>query len=205
MVAAAGISAVGSLMGARKASKSALRAQREYNKIAQAQLDFAMEQYNDWEAVFGPVQDILSEYYSNLTPELIEAQGLEEFELEKEAQMGYLRETLAQRGIATSGIAAEAETQAALASASTRARIRAEAPMKAAQQQAEFLRIGLNQNPANSVLNVMGNQANTAGNMALSAGQAAGQAQRAAIGATTDFITDIIDQFGQNKTGGQNG
>ena len=204
MVIAAGISAAGSMFSANKASSAAKKASKEANKIAKAELDFAMERYDDWQAVFGPIQDTLSNYYNNLTPELITAQGLENYELEKDTALTHVRETLAQRGLGTSGLAAGVELQTELASAETRARIRAEAPMKVAQQQMSFLNAGLGsgENAANGVQGVLSGQAQTAAQVASNAGAAAGKAQGAATSAVTDFITSAVEQFGNTKKAG---
>lgn len=163
-----------------------------------------MDRYHDWKSVFGPIEDTLSSYYNNLTPELITAQGLQDYEQEKTAALTHVRETLAQRGLGTGGLAAGVELQTQLASAETRAKIRAEAPMKVAQQQLSFLNAGLSSgnNAANGVQNVLSNQSQVAGSNAQNAGAAAGRAQGAATSAIVDFINNTAEQFGDTKKAG---
>ena len=63
LTAVAGATVIGAGMQASSASDAA-------DAAAQAsaeELAFAQQQYDDWQEVYGPIQDNLSDYYSNLT------------------------------------------------------------------------------------------------------------------------------------------
>lgn len=80
-IASLGASVVGSVISGKSAKKQAAAA-AEADK---AELDFAKEQYQDWLDTYGDLQDNLAEYYNNLTPDTLEVQGLEQFELASES------------------------------------------------------------------------------------------------------------------------
>ena len=171
-VAVAGASLAGSVIS----SSSANKASKQAGQAEAAQLEFAQKQYDDWKAVYGPVQDNLSSYYSNLTPDYYEALGLEAFELERNNAMEQINTSLAQRGIKDSGVAAEITANADLSAASTRAQIRRQAPVQMATDQQNFLAIGMNANPAPSVSESLNSQAVGARQRSNAASAAAGQA-----------------------------
>jgi type II secretory pathway pseudopilin PulG len=178
LVAVAGATVVSGAMSSRSASKQADAA----SDASAAQLAFEQERYDDWKAVYGPIQDNLSNYYSNVTPEYYAAVGLETFEQQYQTSLQRMDENFAQRGIdPSSGIAASLETQAELGAAETRAAIRRDAPRQAAEDKSRFLQIGLGQNPASSVSGALSQQAQVAQQNSLAAQQAAGQAWSAAI------------------------
>lgn len=196
-----------SIYGAKKSAKAASQAnalareQFEYQKQMDEQaLQFAREQYEDWVAVFGDVQKNLGEYYSKLTPTGLTAQGLEAFEREKSAALTALNERLHQRGLGSSGLSTSLTLNTELASAEARARIRAEAPLKAAQEKANFLALGLN-SPARtnlqSTLNALSSNAAVravnAANLAAGANTAAGAAIGSAIQAGIGVVENIED------------
>lgn len=181
---------------AKKASSGASAAAAAAETADTNALDFVKEQYEDWKKVFGPIQDNLAKYYNELSPATIEAKGLEAFEMEKTAALTNVREVLAQRGIATSGIAGGAEAEFAAKSSVERARIRAEAPMKAAQEKTAFLSAGLGQDPRSNVQTLLNNRANSAGTLAANAINAAAGAQTTKASAITSAGTAVADILG---------
>ena len=165
-------------MSSRAASKQAKAA----GKSADAQLAFEQERYDDWQAVYGPLQDNLSTYYQNISPDYYASVGLETFEQQYQTSLQRLDETLAQRGIdPSSGIATSLEAQAEIAAAETRAGIRRDAPRQAMEDKTRFLQIGLGQNPASSVSGALSQQAQVAQQQSAIAQQAEGQAWSQAI------------------------
>lgn len=160
------VSAVGGIVGGVMGAKGASDASKAAAKASDAELQFNQQRYDDWKAVFGPVQDNLSAYYSNLTPAYYEAVGLEAFELENNRALEGINTMLAQRGITDSGIAAQFKQEAALEAASARANIRRQAPVQAAGDQQAFLALGMGSNPADSVANTLGRNAASARNSA---------------------------------------
>ncbi|UOF81455.1 hypothetical protein [Caudoviricetes sp.] len=181
-----GSAVIGGIVSSNNASK-ATDASRDANA---AQLGFAQQQYDDWKSVYGDIQENLASYYKNLSSDFIEAQGLEQYNKERDAALTKVNETVAQRGLTNSGIATQIALDANLASAEQRARIRAEAPLKAAQEQSRFLQIGLGQNPANNVQQVLSSQASQAGADARNAGASAGSAIAGIGKAAVNFVAN---------------
>lgn len=207
-IAALGISAVSALASSNSASKQAKAADRRQAMAMNAQqneLDFAKEQYDDWQNIFGPIQENLSEFYKDLTPDLIETQGLEAIEQERARMTTQLDQNLAQRGISDSGVAAQAQTDIAMQTAEQRAKVRAEAPMKSAQQKLGFLQVGLGQNPQGQVQQALGNQTRMQSQQAGQARQdsfRASQASQQAWQGLGTNIVDAVDQWGNSTTEG---
>lgn len=189
---AAAVVGVASIAGAAMSSRAASKAAKTAASAEEAQLAFAQEQYDDWQNVFGPIQDNLSSYYQSITPDYYEAAGLEAFQKERDQQMTQLRETLAQRGLATSGVSAAMERSNAIDTAQTRASIRREAPVKAAEDKSRFLQIGMGQNPGASYSNALSQVATARQQSAQQQSQAAG----AAVGSAISTVgTGLADYF----------
>lgn len=185
---------------AKKSRSGANAAIASAEAAENAALSFAQEQYDDWKAVYGDLQTNLAKYYNSLTPEMIAAKGLQTFEEEKTAALTQVRETLAQRGISTSGIAGAVESEFALGSAQERAKIRANAPMDLAREKSSFLSIGLGQDPRSNVQSVLNNRSATTGDLTRSAiSSSAGATQTARESLATAGKT-IADTIGALKT-----
>lgn len=172
MAGAAVIGAVSSKSAAdsaRKSSKEATAMQGKaidaQNEAAAAQLDFQKQQYDDWEAIYGPIQNNLSSFYQNLTPETFATAGLDKFEQQYQASQQQIQRSFAQRGI-SSPAQDMMNQQAALGAAESKASIRAQAPMQVATAQQGFLNQNTN-NPASAgIANAYGTQSNIASNQA---------------------------------------
>lgn len=190
--------AVGGIVGGVLGSSASNSASKAAASAEKAQLEFDKERYEDWKKVYGPVQDNLSAYYSNLSSDYYETMGLEAFELERNSAMDSLNTYLAQRGISDSGIATQLNAEADLNSATTRAQIRRQAPAQLAEEQMNFLSIGLGSNPANSVSNTMASQAAGKRQLANSAASASGQAWSSAISSVGSLVgTGLSTYFGE--------
>lgn len=200
-VAGAAIAAVGSVAGAVISSRASSKAARASADAQNAQLSFDMERYDDWKNIFGGVQENLSSYYNSINPDLYAAAGLEAFEEERSNQMAQLDRSLAQRGLAESGIAATVKTADAINSAEARAGIRRDAQTKAREEQTRFLQIGMGQNPASSVSGTLGNIAQNAQAQAQQASQAAGQAMSSAISSTGKAIVQGYESWQKANEG----
>lgn len=191
------VSAGVGIYGANKSAKSAKDAQKQQANAQASELGFAKEQQAKWEGVFGPIQDNLSKYYQNLSPDAVAAKGVQQFEQERTVALERTRETLAQRGLASSGVSAAVEMASEFEGAQGRAQIRADAPMQAAREKLGFLQVGLASDPSAQTANTLGRhtqqQASTAANAQQRADVAAGQAATA-VGSVAqaglDYITD---------------
>ena len=177
--------AAASSSAASKASKSAKAATAASSDASAAQLAFSIEQYEDWKSVFGDVQDNLSAYYKNLTPETIQAQGAQAIKQEYAATSQQLTQSLAQRGISGSGLEAQVMTDLATKQAQDQANLRVQAPMMAAQEKMKFLSLGLGQGQlaTQGVMGAYSNQAGLASQQASMYNQQAAQASQG-IGAS---------------------
>ncbi len=180
------VSAGVSVAGANKSDKRA-------NATAEASLAFDQKRYDDWKAVYGPIEKNLSSYYEQLTPAYYEARGIEAFNKEKEQALTTIREHYAQVGIRPdSGLAVGAETALALTSAVTKADIRATSEQKVAEAKQSFLTAGAARDPSGDLSNTLRTNASNAALRADSANQAAGKAIGTAINATGTALSDYF-------------
>jgi len=128
-------SAVLGYMGAKEAGAKA-------DKSTRADAAFRQKQYNDWKAIYGPIEKNLSEYYSTLTPDAITAQGLQAQQIEFQKAETQIQENLVQRGLDDSGISIAVDQNLVLQNALAKAKVRQEAPEKVREQQQDFLATG---------------------------------------------------------------
>ncbi len=167
----------GALITGAVAYDSAKKAER----ANEDSLGFAQRQYDDWQQVFGPIQENLSEYYSNLSPDTFAAQGIQYAEEEFAKVDERLSQSLAQRGIQDSGISASLERESAYDLARTSATIRQAAPQAVAQQQLGFLSVGMGNNPDDNLQNTLNSNANRANADSNAANAAFGNSVNSAV------------------------
>ena len=205
----AGLTGIGILANLHGANQAETNSRRAANKAYQAsaeRLAFAKEQYDDWQEVYGPIQENLSSFYQNLDPDTFAASGVQQLEEQFIQVQEDFQRSYAQRGI-TTGAQALAEQSAALQLAQGKAEIRQKAPLQVASAQQGFL----NQNASNpnvsGVTNALGQQAN---HFQGQASHFQGQAQQgyAAAGqginsAISSYVQD--QQFRQMQTARQYG
>ena len=198
--AAAIVPAVVGVAGAAMSASASRSASKKAAASAANQLEFEKARYDDWQNVFGPVQENLSNYYQSITPDYYEAAGLEAFQKERDAQMQQLQENLAQRGLATSGVTAALERSNAIDTAQTRANIRREAPAKAAEEQSRFLQIGMGLNPSASYSSALSQTAQAQQANANLQAQAAGSAISNAVGTVGSALSDYLRSSNNSTT-----
>lgn len=196
MVGAAAVGVVGGVMSSKSASKDAKTAA----KADAAALDFEKQRYQDWFDVYGPVQDNLAEFYGGLDSDYFEVSGLEALEQEKARAMQNIEDNFSQRGIGNSGLAAAAEMAQELDTAQSRAQVRRNAPLLAAEQKMNFLQVGLGQNPASSVSQALQNQAAGAQGRADASARAAGAATSAAVEGVGKAVSAVADYYRKPET-----
>jgi hypothetical protein len=131
--------------GAEEAREQSARAQQASLDMTEEQLAFQREQYDDWKAIYGDLQENLGNYYNSLDPKDYEARGLQAVQQEYQAAKTTLDRSLAQRGISSSGLQAAADTSFSQQLASARADVRLKAPDTVAREQMKFLGLGLGQ------------------------------------------------------------
>ena len=149
---AAAVGAVSSYSASKRAGKQASAALQSADASAalqyeasMEQLAFSQQQYEDWQSIFGPVQQNLASYYKNLSPDTVASLGLQNLEQEHTRSTQLLDQALARRGITNSGATEAGLTQLEQTRMLGRAQVRNDASNIVAQQQANFLNIGMGQ------------------------------------------------------------
>lgn len=163
---------------AKKQAASAQYAADKQYEVSMEQLAFQKEQQDKWEAIYGPVQENLASYYSNLSSDSFEAQGLQALQQSYQTSRAALDKQLASRGISSdSGLAQASQNQLNVQRMLGGAQVRATSEQQVAQQQQNFLSVGLGQQSANNagIANAYSNQANMYGNQYTQAMQLQGQ------------------------------
>lgn len=168
-----------------------------------AQLEFSKEQYADWEKVYGPIQDNLSAYYKDLTPATIEAAGIQNINQQYAQANKSITQSLAQRGISSSGLEGQAIVDLAQKQAQDTANLKIQAPMMAAQEKMKFLSLGMGQgaNAVAGVQNAYGTQATLAANQANMYNQ---QAASSAAGVGSSLSSGVNSYMSYNAMNQQN-
>jgi len=195
MIGSAVVGAGAGILGASKSSSAAARAGDQQAIASKRQLAFQMQQYQDWKAVYGPIQDNLSNFYQNLTPDALIASGLKNYEQQHQATVQSLQRSFAQRGIDSP--AQDLLTQeASLRSAEAKATLRTDAPFKVAQAQQGFLDHNVQNPAAGGVSGAFQNQANLYGKQSTQFNQFAATGYQAAGRAVNGGISNYL-QFQQ--------
>ena len=192
IIGSAVLGAGSSYMSAKKQSKAADKALAsadaasalEY-EVSMQNLDFAKEQYSDWENIFGPIQQNLSDFYQSRSGDSLASQGIQAIEQEYTRSRTQLDANLAKRGITNSGATAAGLTQLESSRMLGRADVSANADAQAASEQANFLNLGFGQQAQlqNNIsgaytnqMNVLGQQSANQSNLANSYSSQAAQA-----------------------------
>lgn len=152
IIGAAAIGAGTSYMSAKSASSSADKAYASADAASQLQyetsmeqLNFAKDQYADWESIFGPVQQNLSDFYQSRSSDSIASQGIQAIETEFTRSRQQLDASLAKRGITNSGATAASLTQLESSRMLGRANVQANADSQLASEASNFMSLGYGQ------------------------------------------------------------
>lgn len=212
MFGIAGIITTGAVVGvnaysADKAGDKADKANKQANALSQAQLAFSKEQYEDWQKVYGPIQQRLRNFNMSLNPSDFAATGVNQLAQSYQQVIENLDKDFAGRGI-TSAAKDSVKAQLDLDFARGKAEIRQNAPLAVAQQQQSFLTnqatnpysAGINNAMTNQQQNAL-NMANTQTNLAYQSGASAGQALTSGLSAYFDSkaYNDRMAQLSSTK------
>jgi hypothetical protein len=132
----------------KKSLKTANALNKEQIATAKENLQFAKDQYADWQSIYGPIEKNLGEYYKNLSADKITAMGLQNQQMEFQTAMASMERDMAQRGISGSGVEQGERNKATFQNAEARAKIRTNAPEVVAQAKQSFLTLGLSSRAA---------------------------------------------------------
>jgi len=131
--------------GQQEALHSANQAADRSYGLTKDQMAFQRQQYNDWKAIYGDIQQNLGDYYQHLTSTNWENKNFTAIQQHYQSQVAQVHKLLAQRGLDTSGIEASLDINSALQAAQAKANIEANADNYVAQQKMQFLGLGLGQ------------------------------------------------------------
>ena len=118
---------------------------KESIELQKETLEFQKEQYEDWQAIYGPVQENLGDYYNELDGDKLTALGLENQQREFQSAVKLIEQDAAQRGFTNSGAEFAAKSNATFQNAEARATIRSTSEERANEQKLAFLGVGLGQ------------------------------------------------------------
>lgn len=178
---------------AEEASKSQDKATKAAAEAADENLAFQKQQYQDWQDVYGPIQDNLAEFYENYGAEEVTSLGLQNIEKEYNLSKDSLIQEMAQRGMDTSGLTASSLSALQAVKASEKATVRSQAPLQAAQAQQSFLGMGLGLESSlqQGIAGAYGTQATVQQNAATMYGQQTASAGRGLSDAISGIGTGI--------------
>lgn len=164
-------------------------------------LQFDKQRYNRWKSIYGELETNLGNFYKGLSPDTYAAQGLQTLEQSFSDQIGKLNEMFAQEGV-SAGAKAELLTGATLQHAKDKATTRFEAPFKVAEQQSNFLALGLGQGDkiANNITNDMKGVGEAKAGKQAALANMYGQEANAAYGAAGDLAYLYFQNKALNKT-----
>ena len=192
-IAVAGaITAGAGAYSSRQASKAADKAGKRASQAAATELEFSMQQYEDWQAIYGPIQDRLSNYFQTTTASTMAAPGLQE--LQRSVQQTQERINAQVNLGKIDATAAQAlRSQAELQGARGKAEIRMQAPLQLAQAQQSFIATGKGNPAAGGVIGALQGQQAYAQQQAMQQQQIAGQGAMAAGQAISSSISAYFD------------
>lgn len=206
-----GQSAVGSrdatLSGINNAQRSLATGYDTADRYAQQNTQMADNLYNlmsgehsQWESVFGPIRDNLSNFYQNLSPEQLIASGVAEHRKAFDVADKQVQQSFAQRGI-NSAAQDAIQAQGRYGLANDLATMRQQAPMQVANAQQGFLANSKNMmNPATANLanaaNLSMGARNQQGRQALARAQSNSQADLARGQANSSYYDALANNAG---------
>lgn len=164
IIGSAVLGAAASASASSSASDAAEAQTQAASGASAAQLAFSKEQYQDWKDTFGDISDNLSNFYKGLDETKFASQGIQNIRTTYATAVKNVDQALAQRGIAGSGLQAQALTDLASQQAKAEAEVRTNAPFAVAQEKMKFLSLGMGQgaNAVSSVNSAYSQQANLA-------------------------------------------
>lgn len=217
IIGAATVGALSSSKSAKSASKASSAATASADAAAKLQyeasaeqLAFQKQQYDDWQSIFGPIQDNLSSYYKNLSSDTVASLGIQNIEKQYMQSRTNLDTALAKRGITNSGATVAGLTQLESARMLGKAEVQANAPAQTAAQQLGFLSVGLGQQSSlqQGISNSYTNQMNMLGqqstNQLNQANQYSNQAAQAYSGIGSSIGSGINNYMTYNAYQSQN-
>lgn len=152
--------AVGMPLGGTAGSMIDGPQQTAAGEAAAAQQQIAQQQMDQWNRLYGPVEQNLSNYYSKVTPDQVTSLGLQNVQKEFQNQMKQTQKTMAQRGVGATTAGNQLMSGQRMDLAQSRANVRLTAPAQLRAEQMSFLATGkgAQTNAYNSMTSALGAQ-----------------------------------------------
>lgn len=194
---ASGISASQSATKAKEAQQDAINKMLEMND---EQIQLMKDQLDNFQAVFGSVEQNLKNYYNSLSADSVAAKNIQNLEVEFNRASTQLNQQLAQRGLSNSGASVAANTSLATSLATSRAEARSNAASQVANQQLSWYSLGTQQKQAAlaGLNNSYSSGASLYGNLANLYGSQANQASTAATQSFSNIGSTVSNAIGQS-------
>lgn len=172
-IAAVAVGAGVSAYGAYSSNKASGDAAKKQSRLMKQQLQFDMKVYEDWQRIYGGIEENLSNYYKDLSPDRVAAVDINSIQESYAASKENIIREFKQRGFDTSGLEGAALTNLESNRANVSAAARAGAEQKVMSAQTQFLAAGKGGQAlaTNGLNNTYTNQAGIYGNQAQLAGQ----------------------------------
>ena len=144
----AGVEAAGLQEESLRLRRQALE---EAKRASDEELQFARENKQQWESIFGNIQENLSNYYNSLDPDKYATMRITEFQRGIQEYEDEITKEFARRGLTGGGVEAGLLAEAKYKGAIGRAKIRATAEEEVAKQKSSFLELGLSRDPTSEI------------------------------------------------------
>ena len=190
--------------GAKQATEASAKAAERSYGLTKEELDFQKEQYADWKAIYGPLQEDLGTYFKNLNGGTLSAPHIQAIQAESQKAQEQINQQLAQRGLSGGGLEAKLLNQNIFSAGMQKAAARASGETLATQQKQGFIGIGLGQGSAmlgntaqvsssgaGSQSSISGSQAGLSGSLGTASMNATGDVIGAGIAAGAKMFSDI--------------
>ncbi len=194
-----------------EASAEAAKATERSYGLTKEELDFQKEQYADWKAIYGPLQEDLGTYFKNLNGGTLSAPHIQAIQAESQKAQEQINQQLAQRGLSGGGLEAKLLNQNIFSAGMQKAAARASGETLATQKKLGFIGIGLGQGSAmlgntaqvsssgassqssisGSQAGLSGSQAGLSGSLGTASMNATGEVIGAGIAAGAQMFSDI--------------
>ena len=117
--------------------------QQRMDELGTEMMDFNQGLLDEWEEMFGPMEQNLTDYYSELDPIKYATQNKQALTENIDKQLSQFNDTMSAQGLQTSGMKSQAMKEASFAKATGSAQIDVQAPEQVRQMQQGWL--GANQ------------------------------------------------------------
>lgn len=193
-IASSAASAASSSSAAKSQADAQKQALNNITSLTNEQLELNKQQLDNFQSLYGNLEQTLSSYANNLSAAQYEAYNIGNIQASYNESMATLNKTLSQRGLANSGAATAGLTTLSSNAAQAIADVKRTSAAAVASEQANILQLGLNQK--NNALANMNNAYSNAINANQYQANLAGQNQAMYNSQTASSIAGIGSTIG---------